>query len=93
MPGCWRVGLFLAQGANNPLAITIRYTLLVVPGFALGTLFWWQRRPHVPAGASPQAGLGRSHQPLSAAQTSNPHRSLSFLVPASVQPWVHSSPA
>ena len=40
------LGLFLAQGANNPLSITIRYTLLVVPGFALGTLFWWQRRHH-----------------------------------------------
>ena len=40
------LGLFLAQGANDPLSITIRYTLLVVPGFALGALFWWRRRPN-----------------------------------------------
>ena len=38
------LGLFLAQGSNDPLSITIRYTLLVVPGFSLGTVFWWQRR-------------------------------------------------
>ena len=38
------LGLFLAQGSNDPLSITIRYTLLVVPGFSLGTLLWWSRR-------------------------------------------------
>jgi hypothetical protein len=30
------LGLFLAQGSNGPLSITIRYTLLVVPGSAWG---------------------------------------------------------
>ena len=88
------LGLFLAQGANNPLAITIRYTLLVVPGFALGTLFWWQRRPHLQLGPRLRLAWGAAISlSLLLTLTSNPHRSLSFLVPASVQPWVHSSPA
>ena len=88
------LGLFLAQGANNPLAITIRYTLLVVPGFALGTLFWWQRRPHLELGPRLRLAWGAAISlSLLLTLTSNPHRSLSFLVPASVQPWVHSSPA
>ena len=87
------LGLFLAQGANNPLAITIRYTLLVVPGFALGTLFWWQRRPHLQLGPRFRLAWGAAISlSLLLTLTSNPHRSLSFLVPASVQPWVHSSP-
>ena len=50
------LGLFLAQGANDPLSITIRYTLLVVPGFALGALFWWQR--HTVALGPRTPGLG-----------------------------------
>ena len=88
------LGLFLAQGANNPLAITIRYTLLVVPGFALGTLFWWQRRPHLQLGLRLRLAWGAAISlSLLLTLTSNPHRSLSFLVPTSVQPWVHSSPA
>ena len=88
------LGLFLAQGANNPLAITIRYTLLVVPGFALGTLFWWQRRPHLQLGLRFRLAWGAAISlSLLLTLTSNPHRSLSFLVPTSVQPWVHSSPA
>ena len=89
------LGLFLAQGANNALSITIRYTLLVVPGFALGTLFWWQRRHHhQQLGPRVRLAWGAAISlSLLLTMTSNPHRSLSFLIPASVQPWVHSSPA
>ena len=86
------LGLFLAQGANDPLSITIRYTLLVVPGFALGCLFWWQRR------SSPQPGRPTRLMwgccltlSLLLTLSSNPHRSLSFLIPDSVDPWVHRS--
>ncbi len=87
------LGLFLAQGANDPLSITIRYTLLVVPGFALGALFWWKRRRD----PVPQ----RSHRlawgcclvlSLLLTVSSNPHRSLSFLIPDSIDPWVYSPP-
>ena len=87
------LGLFLAQGANDPLSITIRYTLLVVPGFALGALFWWQRHPDLPLNRSWRLAWG-SALVLSLLLTvgSNPHRSLSMLIPDSVHPWVHSHP-
>ena len=87
------LGLFLAQGANDPLSITIRYTLLVVPGFALGALFWWQRRPALVLNRPWRLAWG-SALALSILLTlsSNPHRSLSMLIPDSVNPWVHSSP-
>ena len=87
------LGLFLAQGANDPLAITIRYTWLVVPGFALGTLFWWERRtqpfpgPRVRLAWATALALS-----LLFTVTSNPNRSLSFVIPDSIQPWVYSSP-
>ena len=86
------LGLFLAQGANDPLSITIRYTLLVVPGFALGTVFWWAGRS-VSAPGKRLRGVWRTCLVLSLvlAFSSNPHRSLSALVPDSIQPWVHST--
>ena len=66
----------------------------MVPGFALGTLFWWQQRPHLQLGPRLRLAWGVAISlSLLLTLTSNPHRSFSFLVPASVQPWVHSSPA
>lgn len=87
------LGLFLAQGANDPLSITIRYTWLVVPGFALGTLFWWERRKQPSPG--PRVRLAWAIAlviSLLFTVTSNPNRSLSFVIPDSIQPWVYSSP-
>ena len=85
------LGLFLAQGANDPLSITIRYTLLVVPGFALGALFWWARRPNPDLGSKVRLAWGCALTlSLLLTISSNPHRSLSVLIPDSIDPWVHS---
>ena len=87
------LGLFLAQGANDPLSITIRYTLLVVPGFALGALFWWQRRPSPRSDQTTRLVWGGALcLSLLLTVSSNPHRSLSFLIPDSVDPWIYSTP-
>ena len=87
------LGLFLAQGANDPLSITIRYTLLVVPGFALGAVFWWHRNQPRQLTQPWRLAWGTALV-LSLLLTigSNPHRSLSMLIPDSVDPWVYSSP-
>ena len=87
------LGLFLAQGANDPLSITIRYTLLVVPGFALGAVFWWHRNQPRQLTRPWRLAWGTALV-LSLLLTigSNPHRSLSMLIPDSVDPWVYSSP-
>ena len=61
-------------------------------GLRPGALFWWQRRPN-PRSDRQHAWSGRCPLPVSAADvSSNPHRSLSFLIPDSVDPWVHSAP-
>ena len=87
------LGLFLAQGSNDPLSITIRYTLLVVPGFSLGTLLWWSRRQQPIPGRRTRLAWGIAISlSLLLTVSSNPHRSLSWIVPDSVQPMVFSSP-
>ena len=88
------LGLFLAQGTNDPLAITIRYTWLVVPGFALGALFWWERRADPSPGPRVRLAWGAALTlSMLLTVTSNPHRSLSMVMPDSISPWVHASPA
>ena len=87
------LGLFLAQGSNDPLSITIRYTLLVVPGFSLGTLLWWSRRRQPIPGHRTRLAWGIAISlSLLLTVSSNPHRSLSWMVPDSVNPMVFSSP-
>ena len=87
------LGLFLAQGSNDPLSITIRYTLLVVPGFSLGTLLWWSRRRQTIPGRRTRMAWGIAISlSLLLTVSSNPHRSLSWIVPDSVKPMVFSSP-
>jgi uncharacterized membrane protein len=87
------LGLLLAQGDNNPLSINIRYTLLVVPGLFAGSILWWQRHR--------QAWHSRTLRRIWASclalsllftLTGNPNRSLSWLIPDSVRPWVYSAP-
>jgi uncharacterized membrane protein len=84
------LGLLLAQGSNNPLSINIRYTFLIVPGLFAGAALWWQRH----AAAFRQRRLraiwaGCVALSLLFTLTSNPNRSLSWLIPDSVSPWVH----
>ena len=87
------LGLFLAQGSNDPLSITIRYTLLVVPGFSLGTLLWWSRRQQPIPGRRTRLAWGIAISlSLLLTVSSNPHRSLSWIVPDSIKPLIFSSP-
>jgi len=87
------MGLLLAQGANNPLSINIRYTYLVIPGLFAGTTLWWQR--HQPLFASRRLRriwAGCILLSLLFTLGGNPNRSLSWIIPDSVSPWVYSSP-
>ena len=85
-------GLLLARGSNDPLAINIRYALLVAPGFFAGAVFWWRHRVAWFAQRRlRRIWLGCVALSLLLMLASNPNRSLSFLVPDSIQPWVHLS--
>jgi uncharacterized membrane protein len=87
------LGLLLARGSNNPLSINIRYTFLVVPGLFAGAALWW--RGHAPLFARRRlraVWAGCIALSLLFTLTSNPNRSLSWLIPDSVSPWLHVSP-
>ncbi len=95
--------LLLGKGMSV-LAITIRYAMSVVPGLFYGTILWWggQGFPqwnHLPNQLKPRA-LKSSFQrfwlfciglTLVFTITSNPNRTLYFLIPDSVQPLVYVS--
>jgi uncharacterized membrane protein len=87
------LGLLLAQGSNNPLSINIRYTYLVVPGLFAGSALWWERHQHL-FGSRRLRRVWAGCILLSLLFTlgGNPNRSLSWLIPDSLQPLVYSSP-
>jgi uncharacterized membrane protein len=88
------LGLLLAQGSNNPLSINIRYTFLVVPGLFAGAALWWRSHPGLFAQRRLRAlWAGCIALSLLFTLTSNPNRSLSWLMPDSITPWVHVPPA
>lgn len=95
--------LFISQG-DSVLSLTLRYAMNVVPGIFYGTILWWagqgfrnftsDRSKLKPRKLIPSfrrfwlvcllisllLGLGDAK-----------NRSLSFLIPDSIQPWVHIS--
>ncbi|WP_431522219.1 DUF2079 domain-containing protein [Limnospira fusiformis] len=101
-PGSWMIAgfpllkLFSAQGMSV-LAITIRYAMTVVPGFFYGSILWWSKQQE----KSPEAELPSPKfrrfwvacicLSLIFTVTSNPNRTLYFLIPDSIQPWVYVS--
>ena len=86
------LGLLLAQGANDPLSISIRYALLVVPGLFAGGVYWLAQRPSLVARQRFRGiWAGCSTLSLLLALGSNPHHALSFVLPDSYQPWLHTS--
>lgn len=96
---CWLLmglplaGLLLAQGKPSPLSVNVRYALLVVPGLFAGAVFWWQRHRTLFEGRRLRSlWIGAMVLSLLFTLISNPHRSLSVLIPDSFDPWIYSSP-
>ncbi len=85
------LGLLLAQG--NPLAINWRYTYLVIPGLFSGSIYWWEKNSHLFASRRfRKFWLGCIGLSLIFTLTSNPNRTLSWMMPQSIEPWVYRSP-
>jgi uncharacterized membrane protein len=79
-------GLFV-QGDSFPLQANVRYALTVVPGVFYGAVVWWSRH----AAAIERAWLRRfwigcAVASAIAALASNPHGTLSFLLPEEIRP-------
>ncbi len=85
------LGLLMAQG--NPLAINWRYTYLVVPGLFTGATYWWQKNKLLFSSRRfRKLWSGLILLSLIFTITSNPNRTLSWLIPESINPWVYHSP-
>lgn len=81
---------FLAQG-DSVLGINIRYAMTVVPGLMYGTILWWKRHPQRLRPKLQRIWIGCIALSLIFTITSNPNRTLSFLIPDSIDPWVYVS--
>lgn len=96
-PAAWTIGgfpllkLFLGQG-ESVLSINIRYAMTVVPGLFYGAVIWWSRHPEWFKKLSfRRFWISCICISLILTITSNPNRTLSFLVPDSFKPWVYVS--
>jgi uncharacterized membrane protein len=95
--------LLLGKGFSV-LAITIRYAMGVVPGLCYGAILWWGGqgilRFNQPLESLTPRPLSRKFRrfwifciglTLLFTLTSNPNRTLYFLIPDSIDPWVYVS--
>ncbi len=94
---CWLLmglplaGLLLAQG--NPLAINWRYTYLVVPGLFSGSIYWWAKNYKIFSSRRfKRFWSGCMALSIIFTITSNPNRTLSWLMPQSIDPWIYRPP-
>jgi uncharacterized membrane protein len=76
------------------LSLHLRYAMTLVPGLFYGAILWWTQHPKLFQRRRFRRFwalcIGLS---LFFTATSNPNRTLSFLIPDSFQPWVYVSPA
>ncbi|WP_009630617.1 DUF2079 domain-containing protein [Synechocystis sp. PCC 7509] len=82
--------IFLQQGESR-LAITIRYALTVVPGLFYGAILWYAHHPKQFKPSFQRFWCACICLSLVFTLTSNPSRTFYFLIPDSIQPWVHIS--
>ncbi len=95
-PAAWMVAgfpllkLFLGQG-ESVLAITIRYAMTIVPGLFYGVILWWSQHPKAFKPSFRRFWAGCICLSLLVTVAYNPNRTLYFLIPDSIQPWVYVS--
>ncbi len=81
--------LLIAKG-ESVLAINIRYAMTIVPGLAYGTILWWSNHPNL-FNSLRMRRFWTICVSLSLffTLTSNPNRTLSFLIPDAINPTVY----
>ncbi len=80
----------LSSRGGNAMAVSLRFMLYLVPGVFSGTVFWWKEHSQ----NFEKRAVRRFWKVCLAIAfgftlAGNPHRSLSAIIPDSVQPWVH----
>ncbi|UBF23952.1 DUF2079 domain-containing protein [Kovacikia minuta CCNUW1] len=82
------LSLFLQSG-KSALSITIRYSLVVVPGLFYGAILWWSVYANRFKPRFRRFWAGCIALSIVFAVTANPNRAFSFLIPDSFVPWVY----
>lgn len=83
--------LLLRQDSHLALSMQLRYTLMVVPGLFYGTVLWWSNRPQKLSRSTKRLWAACLCLSLLFTFTLNPVRTWSFILPDSINPWVHLS--
>ena len=78
----------LAQSGKSALAINIRYALAIVPGVFYGAILWWSQHPNAFKPRLRRFWGVCIALSLVFTVINNPNRSLSFIIPDSIRPWV-----
>lgn len=93
-PSAWMVAgfpllkLLIAKG-QSVLSINIRYAMSVVPGLFYGAILWWSQHPKALQPKLQRFWVFCIGLSLVITLISNPNRTLSFLIPDSIQPWIY----
>jgi len=81
--------LFLRSDTHIALSMQLRYTVMVVPGMFYGAVVWWSQRGPKLSRRTRRLWAGCLCLSLLFTFTLNPSRTWSFIIPDSVDPWVH----
>jgi uncharacterized membrane protein len=92
----WAIAAFpllelLVQNNVDAVSINTRYTLSVVPGLFYGAILWWHSNSEKFKPRFRRFWIACIALSLFFTITSNPHKSLYFLVPYSIKPWNYVS--
>ena len=87
---CCPLFVALSSQGGNALSVSLRFVLYLVPGLFAGSIFWWQKNSKFFEDKYFRK-FWKFCLILSFffAIVGNPHRSLSAIIPDSVNPWVH----
>ena len=80
----------LSSSGGNAMSVSLRFMLYLVPGIFAGTVFWWKKHLILFNNKSFQK-FWKTCMLIAFifAIAGNPHRSLSSIIPDSVDPWVY----
>lgn len=81
--------LFLRSDTHIALSMQLRYTVMVVPGVFYGAIAWWSHHGQKLSQRTRRIWAGCLCLSLLFTFTLNPSRTWSFIIPDSVDPWVH----
>ncbi len=80
----------LSSYGGNAMAVSLRFTLYLVPGTFAGVVFWWRKNTVLFARKSFRRFWKFSILiAFIFMLIGNPHRAFSFLIPDSIRPWVY----